>query len=207
MARFRIILATLLFTLVCAIHSHNQSGTSFERVNSYLIERILFYNQGQNYTYSDVRKINQLIRISEYEFGIRAIDLIALISHESQFNKYATGRNKTSKDFGYTQQNSCCIKTRYKEASVVLDRYNIKYDITDKYDTSLNIISATMFLWDIKMKLTRKEQYTPFRMYATYNTGKAFPKGKKYRAAVRYYNSIKKIKSSILARAIDFDRK
>lgn len=209
MARFKIISLILLFTTIFSINSKPEL-TDVNTINSFLIERIHFHKRDKFFTNKELNKMSQIIRIAEQEYVIEPLLLIALISQESHFNKYATGKNKKKKkivsvDYGLTQQNSKYIKQRFKKASKILDEYGVYYDIDDKYDTALNIMSGAMFLKEIKDSLNRKGQYTTFRMLANYNTGKAFPKGRRYRLAREYYLAIQKKQFFILTHAIDSD--
>jgi hypothetical protein len=215
MARIKIILATLLFIAVCAIHSDKalkKDNSSQDAINSYLVERIYFHKKSKQFTFKEVNNIAYILRIAEHEFGTDPLLLIALMSHESHFYKYATGKNKKGKrvvsyDYGWTQQNSKYYKARYKRVSRILDEYGIFYNINDKYDTALNIMSAAMFLSDIKNSLMQKRQYSDFRMLANYNTGNPFPKGIQYEIAREYYLAIVRKQHFILTHAIDFDRR
>lgn len=215
MARIKIILATLLFIAVCAIHSDKAlkvDHSSQDAINSFLIERIYFHKKSKEFTFKEVNNITYILRIAEYEFGTDPLLMVALMSHESHFNKYATGKNKKGKrvvsyDYGWTQQNSKYYKARYKRVSRILDEYGIYYNINDKYDTALNIMSAAMFLWDITISLSRKGQYSAFRMLANYNTGNPFPVRGQYKIAREYYLSIQRKQHFILTHAIDFDRR
>lgn len=109
-----------------------------------------FYNR--KWTIEKSRKFIDIMKIGEKETGINPTFILYLIALESEFKTKAHRHNKDRKktiDYGLTQQNSMYIKERYKCASKVLDKYNIKYNINDKYDMGLNIIAAFIYTKDI----------------------------------------------------------
>lgn len=158
-------------------------------------KQITFYKR--SYSQNKINEISTALQIAELEFGINPIDLIALISLESNFKYNARSKNKNSTDFGFTQQNSCCINDRYRKAARVLNAYEQNYDIKNKFDIKLNILSSAIFLNQIRNALIKKGAFSKFRMFAVYNVGWKV-KGHRLKIAKAYYKTFCKTRKSIL---------
>lgn len=165
------------------------------QINKALKQELSFYNR--KYSKQTIDYMNLIIRIAEHEYKINAYDLIALISLESNFKITARNRNSSSVDSGLTQQNSCCLKDRFNKVSKLLDKYNLKYNKSNKNDIGLNILSAAYFLNQIKTSLIKKNKYSDYRMFAIYNGGGNFSN----KIATKYYKEIVAIKSRLLKNA------
>lgn len=155
----------------------------------------------------EVHNIVKVIYLGHTKYNINYLDVMSMISTESEWYKFAAGKNyknyKKKKingklvkvldsiDYGLTQQNSKSIKGRYSYASKVLKQLNIAHDKSNKYDVALNTMSCILYLSSIRKEIGNG--YSHKRMIASYNTGvvgfKRWPK-----KATAYYQRFSKMK-------------
>jgi hypothetical protein len=127
------------------------------KIRKCLIENIYKHKQILSW---DIQKLNaatEVLYVAKKYYKVKINDIFATISLESYFNPYAVGKNKTSIDYGLTQQNSKYIYTRYSVAKKVLDKYNIKYNKKDTFDIALNLMSCVLFKYTIKKLCNRRK--------------------------------------------------
>lgn len=98
----------------------------------------------------------QKMNIDDYVSTMRAIDIgekyydvdrdvvLAVIFIESDFKVNAV--NRKTKDYGLSQQNEKYYLARYKHVSRILDAEKVSYDINNKYDIYLNVLSCFYYL-------------------------------------------------------------
>ena len=150
---------------------------------------------GRKLSDREVYTIVKIAYIGHTQYNINYLDVMSMISLESEWNKYAAGKNYRWKkingkkvkvldsiDYGLTQQNSKSIKGRYSYASKILKKIGISHDKNNKYDVGLNTMSCILYLTSIRKEIG--EGYSHRRMIASYNTG-----------VVGYYKFPKKAKS------------
>ena len=96
---------------------------------------------------------------SEY-FGIDYKNIIAVITIESEWNsnEYHINRNQTV-DYGLCQINSIHIESNYSCAKKICDKYKISYS-KDIYDVKLNILSAFIYLNDMRTEMNNENGYS-----------------------------------------------
>lgn len=162
--------------------------THYELIKKLVKREIHHYEKMYIYNDSIINKIVKLIVIGEQEFSIDAFDTIALISIESNWNFNARRMNTDSIDYGLTQQNSCCMIDRYFQTEPILTKHKIDYNIRNRKDIALNIVSAYLFLNEIRSYLIKRKKYTRFRFITSYNAGYGASVGKrKLKRAIKYY--------------------
>lgn len=120
-------------------------NTQFIKIENNLINAINKHKQNKYWNKRKIKLVIKILLIGEKKYKIKHTNILALISLESYFNPYAVCRNRTSKDYGLTQQNSRYIKQRYRSASKILKKYKIKYDKKNKFDIALNLMSCILF--------------------------------------------------------------
>jgi len=154
---------------------------------------------GQRLSDREIYNITKVLYVGHTQYNINYLDTISMISLESEWYKFAAGKNYRWKkingkkvkvldsvDYGLTQQNSKSIKGRYSYASKILKKMGISHDKSNKYDVGLNTMSCILFLSAIRREIG--DGYSHRRMISSYNTGVVgyykFPK-----KAKEYYNA------------------
>lgn len=84
------------------------------------------------------------IEIGEKYFNVNRDIVLAVIFIESDFKVNAV--NRKTKDYGLSQQNDKYYLARYKHVSMILDAEKIRYNINNKYDIYLNVLSCFYYL-------------------------------------------------------------
>ena len=84
------------------------------------------------------------IEIGEKYYNVDRNIVLAVIFIESDFKVNAV--NKKTRDYGLSQQNDKYYLARYKHVSRILDAEKIRYDINNKYDIYLNVLSCFYYL-------------------------------------------------------------
>ena len=84
------------------------------------------------------------IEIGEKYYNVNRDIVLAVIFIESDFKVNAV--NRKTKDYGLSQQNDKYYLARYKHVSMILDAEKISYDINNKYDIYLNVLSCFYYL-------------------------------------------------------------
>ena len=134
---------------------------------------------------------------SEY-FGIDYKNIIAVITIESEWNsnEYHINRNQTV-DYGLCQINSIHIESNYSCAKKICDKYKISYS-KDIYDVKLNILSAFIYLNDMRTEMNNENGYSYERWIKSYNVGKNGSISKNYKvSADKYWNKFWNIRSQL----------
>jgi hypothetical protein len=135
--------------------------------------------KNRKWTKVNLNKVSRLLQIGETQFDYNHKDIVALMLLESEMNIHATGRNEDSIDYGLLQHNSNSISDRYKEAAKYLDEYHISYNIHNKYDIALNIISCFLYL-DMIRKNYPDDYDKMIRGYNAGIRGASLGRGKMY---------------------------
>ena len=84
------------------------------------------------------------IEIGERYFFIDRDIVLTVIFIESEFKVNAV--NRKTLDYGLSQQNDKYHLARYKLVSKILDAEKIRYNINNKYDIYLNVLSCFYYL-------------------------------------------------------------
>jgi len=84
------------------------------------------------------------INIGEKYYNVDRDIVLAVIFIESDFEVNAV--NRKTRDYGLSQQNDKYYLARYKNVARILDAENISYDINNKYDIYLNVLSCFYYL-------------------------------------------------------------
>ena len=84
------------------------------------------------------------IEIGERYFFIDRDIVLTVIFIESDFKVNAV--NRKTLDYGLSQQNDKYHLARYKLVSKILDAEKIRYNINNKYDIYLNVLSCFYYL-------------------------------------------------------------
>lgn len=84
------------------------------------------------------------IEIGEKYYNVDRDIVLAVIFIESDFKVNAV--NRKTKDYGLSQQNDKYHLARYKLVSKILDAEKIRYNIDNKYDIYLNVLSCFYYL-------------------------------------------------------------
>lgn len=84
------------------------------------------------------------VDIGERYYNIDRDIVLAVIFIESDFKVNAV--NRKTKDYGLSQQNDKYYLDRYKLVAKILDKERIEYDINNKYDIYLNVLSCFYYL-------------------------------------------------------------
>ena len=126
------------------------------------------------------KKLSHILFIGSLHYRISHKDVLAIIKIESNFNLYATGRNKDSIDYGLSQTNSKYLKQRYKTVKSIANKYGLTYT-NNKYDMTLNILACYNYLAYIQTQVKEYKRYI-----ISYNTGVAGSLYKK--TGEKYYN-------------------
>jgi len=139
------------------------------------------------------------IRVAEKHYGVDKYDLMVFVALESNYTIRALSkpnRNGT-RDAGLTQQNSDYYKSRYRTVAKVAEHYGLRYDINNKFDITLNVLSCAYFVNSLKIEIKKKYNTTDhFQVVASYNTGiKGFFKNRKI--AKQYYSVFQQLKSVV----------
>lgn len=137
------------------------------------------------------------IRAAEKHYSVDKYDLMVFVALESNYTIRAlskANRNGT-RDVGLTQQNSDYYKSRYRTVAKVAERYGLRYNINNKFDITLNILSCAYFVNSLKIEIKKKYNTTDhFQVVASYNTGiKGFFINRSI--AKEYYSIFKKLKT------------
>ena len=125
-------------------------------------------------------------------------DIIAIITIESEWNPMAYGKNwNGTEDIGLCQINTIHLSEDYRIAKQICLKYKIPHT-NSLYDVSLNILSAFIYMNDMRMKMISENRYYYRRYIVSYNTGYNGSVSKYYRvSADKYWNRFIKIRSKI----------
>ena len=93
---------------------------------------------------SDYVCMMRAIEIGEKYYNVDRNIVLAVIFIESDFKVNAV--NRKTKDYGLSQQNDKYYLARYKHVARILDAEKIRYDINNKYDIYLNVLSCFYYL-------------------------------------------------------------
>lgn len=104
---------------------------------------LLIYAQSKM-SIDDYVSMIRALEIGQKYFAIDKDIVLAVIFIESDFKVKAV--NKTTLDYGLTQQNNRYYLARYKHVKKYLDKEKIDCNIDDKYDIYLNVLSAFYYL-------------------------------------------------------------
>jgi soluble lytic murein transglycosylase-like protein len=159
---------------------------------AYMIETGSKMNDKNIQTYVDV-----LYFASNY-FKLDYKDIIAIITIESEWNPMAYGKNwNGTEDIGLCQINTIHLNNDYYISKQICLKYNIKHT-NSLYDISLNILSAFIYMNDMRMKMISENRYYYRRYITSYNCGFNGSVSKNYRtSAEKYWNRFIKIRSRI----------
>ncbi|HQE59855.1 MAG TPA: hypothetical protein PLA54_11775 [Spirochaetota bacterium] len=104
---------------------------------------LLIYAQ-QKMNIDDYVSTMRAIEIGEKYFDVDRDIVLAVIFIEYDFKVNAV--NRKTKDYGLSQQNDKYYLARYKHVSRILDAEKISYDINNKYNIYLNVLSCFYYL-------------------------------------------------------------
>lgn len=104
---------------------------------------LLIYAQ-QKMNIDDYVSTMRAIEIGEKYYNVDRDIVLAVIYIESDFKVNAV--NRKTRDYGLSQQNEKFLIARYKHVSRILDAEKIRYDINNKYDIYLNVLSCFYYL-------------------------------------------------------------
>jgi len=104
---------------------------------------LLIYAQ-QKMDIDDYVNMMRAVEIGEKYYNVDRDIVLAVIFIESDFKVNAV--NRKTKDYGLSQQNDKYYLARYKHVSMILDAEKISYDINNKYDIYLNVLSCFYYL-------------------------------------------------------------
>ena len=104
---------------------------------------LLIYAQ-QKMNVDDYVCLMRAIEIGERYYNVDRDIVLAVIFIESDFKVKA--ENRKTKDYGLSQQNDKYYLDRYKLVSKILDAEKISYNINNKYDIYLNVLSCFYYL-------------------------------------------------------------
>ena len=104
---------------------------------------LLIYAQ-QKMDIDDYVSMMRAVEIGERYYNVDRDIVLAVIFIESDFKVNAV--NRMTKDYGLSQQNDKYYLARYKLVSKILDAEKIRYNIDNKYDISLNVLSCFYYL-------------------------------------------------------------
>ena len=104
---------------------------------------LLVYAQ-QKMNIDDYVSTMRAIEIGEKYYNVDRDIVLAVIFVESDFNVNAV--NRKTRDYGLSQQNDKYYLARYKLVAKILDAEKISYDINNKYDIYLNVLSCFYYL-------------------------------------------------------------
>lgn len=159
----------------------------------------------QKLSKKDIDTLVKVVYIGHFKYRINYQDILSMISTESEYYKFAQGKNykkkkingKTVKvldsiDYGLTQQNSKNLKSHYRAAARILKAAGIRHNINDKFDVALNVMACVWYLDAIRKEIGG--DYSHKRMISSYNTGVVgFDRWPK--KATAYYTRFTKMKS------------
>ena len=153
----------------------------------------------RKWSYKDKQTFLNTVRVASKHYNIETFDLMTFVALESNYKidpRPKTNRNGTF-DYGLTQQNSNYYKGRYKIVSRVAKQYGLDYNIENKFDITLNVLSCAYFVNSLKKEIRQKyDTTTHFQVVASYNTGiKGFYKNRKI--AKQYYQTFMKLRSAV----------
>ena len=153
----------------------------------------------RKWSLEDKQTFLKTIKVAEKFYYIDKYDLMTFVALESNYTIRALSkpnRNGT-RDAGLTQQNSDYYKARYRRVAKVAKAYGLKYDINNKFDIALNVLSCAYFVNSLKIEIKKKYNATDhFQVVASYNTGiKGFFKNRKI--AKQYYSVFQQLKSVV----------
>jgi len=203
--------------LKCAVAKeaikHEQSQTQNIVTTEYVVDYDVIENavnyrlsvHKQNLSKKDFEALVKVVYIGHFKYRINYQDILSMISTESEYYKYAQGKNYKKKkvngkwvkvldsvDYGLTQQNSKNLKSHYRAASRILKSAGIKHNINDKFDVALNVMACIWYLDAIRKEIG--DDYSHKRMISSYNTGVVgFDRWPK--KATAYYARFTKMKS------------
>jgi soluble lytic murein transglycosylase-like protein len=104
---------------------------------------LLIYAQNKM-SLNDYVSMMRAIEIGERYYNVDRDIVLAVIFIESDFKVNAV--NRKTLDYGLSQQNDKYHLARYKLVSKILDAEKIEYDINNKYDIYLNVLSCFYYL-------------------------------------------------------------
>ena len=104
---------------------------------------LLVYAQ-QKLNIDDYVSTMRAIEIGEKYYNVDRDIVLAVIFVESDFNVNAV--NRKTRDYGLSQQNDKYYLARYKLVAKILDAEKVSYDINNKYDIYLNVLSCFYYL-------------------------------------------------------------
>ena len=104
---------------------------------------LLIYAQNKM-SFNDYVCMMRAVEIGERYYNVDRDIVLAVILIESDFKVNAV--NRKTKDYGLSQQNDKYYIERYKLVSKILDAEKISYDINNKYDIYLNVLSCFYYL-------------------------------------------------------------
>ena len=104
---------------------------------------LLIYAQSKM-SLNDYVSMMRAIEIGERYYNVDRDIVLAVIFIESDFKVNAV--NRKTLDYGLSQQNDKYHLARYKLVSKILDAEKIEYDINNKYDIYLNVLSCFYYL-------------------------------------------------------------
>lgn len=108
---------------------------------------LLTYAQS-NMSIEDYVCMMRAINIGEKYYDVDRDIVIAVIFIESDFkvNRKSKKNDNGTYDYGLSQQNDKYYLARYKHVARILDAEKISYDINNKYDIYLNVLSCFYYL-------------------------------------------------------------
>ena len=104
---------------------------------------LLIYAQSKM-ALNDYVNMMRAVEIGERYYNVDRDIVLAVIFIESDFKVNAV--NIKTKDYGLSQQNDKYYLARYKLVSKILDAEKIRYNINNKYDIYLNVLSCFYYL-------------------------------------------------------------
>ena len=156
-------------------------------------EKILEYyliKYEKNWNYKDKQTFLKAVNIASLHYNIEALDIMTYVALESNYTIRPPVRENSNGtyDYGLTQQNSDYYRSRFRITSKIAKQYNLKYNINDRTDITLQVLSCAYFVNSLRTEIKQKYgSVSHYRMTASYNTGiKGFAKYPK--KAKEYYS-------------------
>ena len=140
-------------------------------------EKVLEYyliKYEKNWNYKDKQTFLKAVNIASQHYNIEALDIMTYVALESNYTIRPKPRRNSNGtyDYGLTQQNSNYYKGRFRITSKIAKQYNLKYNINDRTDITLQVLSCAYFVNSLRTEIKQKYgSVSHYRMTASYNTG------------------------------------
>jgi len=98
------------------------------------------------------KQISEVLYIGQKEYGVNYQEVLNIILLESKFKNVRSVRinQNGTYDYGYCQINEINIDNLYSKSANILSRYSLFYDIANRLDPSLNIMSCIIHISFLK---------------------------------------------------------